>query len=167
MTSTVVAVEDLVAAYNGAPALSDVSFSAERGQSVCVLGPNGGGKTTLFRVLLGELEPVAGRIDVSGRPAYVAQTERTRLDFPVTALDVTVMGTLTHGRWWLPRAAPIARPLARRSTASVSPSTPASASASCRAASASARCSRGRSCRTLRCCCSTSRSRESIRQAPP
>jgi ABC-type Mn2+/Zn2+ transport system ATPase subunit len=102
VTSTVVAVEDLVAAYNGAPALSDVSFSAERGQSVCVLGPNGGGKTTLFRVLLGELEPVAGRIHVSGRPAYVAQTERTRLDFPVTALDVAVMGTLTHGRWWLP-----------------------------------------------------------------
>jgi manganese/iron transport system ATP-binding protein/manganese/zinc/iron transport system ATP- binding protein len=69
---------------------------------VCVLGPNGGGKTTLFRVLLGELEPSAGRIELSGRPAYVAQTERTRLDFPVTALDVAVMGTLTHGRWWLP-----------------------------------------------------------------
>jgi manganese/iron transport system ATP-binding protein/manganese/zinc/iron transport system ATP- binding protein len=102
VSSPVVAVEELVAAYNGLPALSDVSFSAERGQSVCVLGPNGGGKTTLFRVLLGDLEPVAGRTDVSGRPAYVAQTERTRLDFPVTALDVAVMGTLTHGRWWLP-----------------------------------------------------------------
>ena len=102
MSSTVVAVEELVAAYNGVPALSEVSFNAERGQSVCVLGPNGGGKTTLFRVLLGDLEPVAGRIHVSGRPAYVAQTERTRLDFPVTALDVAVMGTLTHGRWWLP-----------------------------------------------------------------
>jgi ABC-type Mn2+/Zn2+ transport system ATPase subunit len=102
VSSPVVAVEKLVAAYNGLPALSDVSFSAERGQSVCVLGPNGGGKTTLFRVLLGDLEPVAGRTDVSGRPAYVAQTERTRLDFPVTALDVAVMGTLTHGRWWLP-----------------------------------------------------------------
>ena len=102
MTSPVVAADELVAAYNGAPALSDISFSAARGQSVCVLGPNGGGKTTLFRVLLGDLEPVSGRIDVSGRPAYVAQTERTRLDFPVTALDVAVMGTLTHGRWWLP-----------------------------------------------------------------
>jgi ABC-type Mn2+/Zn2+ transport system ATPase subunit len=102
MTAPVVAADELVAAYNGAPALSDVSFSAARGQSVCVLGPNGGGKTTLFRVLLGDLEPVSGRIDVSGRPAYVAQTERTRLDFPVTALDVAVMGTLTHGRWWLP-----------------------------------------------------------------
>jgi manganese/iron transport system ATP-binding protein/manganese/zinc/iron transport system ATP- binding protein len=92
----------VAAAYNGAPVLTKVSFAAAPGQSVCVLGPNGGGKTTLFRVLLGELEPAAGRIEVSGRPAYVAQTERTRLDFPVTALDVAVMGTLTHGRWWLP-----------------------------------------------------------------
>jgi ABC-type Mn2+/Zn2+ transport system ATPase subunit len=102
MTSYAVAVENLVAAYNGAPVLTEISFRAAPGQSVCVLGPNGGGKTTLFRVLLGELEPSAGRIELSGRPAYVAQTERTRLDFPVTALDVAVMGTLTHGRWWLP-----------------------------------------------------------------
>jgi manganese/iron transport system ATP-binding protein/manganese/zinc/iron transport system ATP- binding protein len=51
---------------------------------------------------LGELEPAAGHIELSGRPAYMAQTERTRLDFPVTALDVAIMGTLTHGRWWLP-----------------------------------------------------------------
>jgi ABC-type Mn2+/Zn2+ transport system ATPase subunit len=97
-----VAAEGLAAAYNGAPALEGVSFRASAGQSVCVLGPNGGGKTTLFRVLLGELEPAAGGVELSGRPAYMAQTERTRLDFPVTALDVAIMGTLTHGRWWLP-----------------------------------------------------------------
>jgi ABC-type Mn2+/Zn2+ transport system ATPase subunit len=102
MTAAAVAVDGLAAAYNGTPVLRDVAFSAAPGQSVCVLGPNGGGKTTLFRVLLGELEPAAGTIELSGRPAYVAQTERTRLDFPVTALDVAVMGTLTQGRWWLP-----------------------------------------------------------------
>ena len=38
----------------------------------------------------------------TARPAYVAQTERTRLDFPVSALDVALMGALAHGRWWLP-----------------------------------------------------------------
>jgi len=92
----------LSAGYGGRPVLEGVSFTAGPGQSVCVLGPNGGGKTTLFRVLIGELVPVAGRIEVSGRPAYVAQTERTRLDFPVTALDVALMGALAHGRWWLP-----------------------------------------------------------------
>jgi manganese/iron transport system ATP-binding protein/manganese/zinc/iron transport system ATP- binding protein len=100
--TTAVAADSLAAAYDGSPVLEDVSFSVAAGRSVCVLGPNGGGKTTLFRVLLGELEPVAGSVAVSGRPAYVAQTERTRLDFPVSALDVAVMGTLARGRWWLP-----------------------------------------------------------------
>jgi ABC-type Mn2+/Zn2+ transport system ATPase subunit len=102
VTASAVSVDGLAAAYNGTPVLTEVSFRAAAGQSVCVLGPNGGGKTTLFRVLLGELEPAAGTIELSGRPAYVAQTERTRLDFPVSALDVAVMGTLKHGRWWLP-----------------------------------------------------------------
>jgi ABC-type Mn2+/Zn2+ transport system ATPase subunit len=102
VTASAVAAEGLAAAYDGTRVLIDVSFRAAAGQSVCVLGPNGGGKTTLFRVLLGELEPAAGTIELSGRPAYVAQTDRTRLDFPVSALDVAVMGTLRHGHWWLP-----------------------------------------------------------------
>ncbi len=102
MSPRAVVAEGLAVGYDEAPVLEDVSFAADPGQSVCVLGPNGGGKTTLFRALLGELEPVAGRIELSGRPAYMAQTERTRLDFPVSALDVAVMGTLAQGRWWLP-----------------------------------------------------------------
>jgi ABC-type Mn2+/Zn2+ transport system ATPase subunit len=95
-------VESLSAGYGGPPVLREVSFETEPGQTVCVLGPNGGGKTTLFRVLLGELEPTTGSVTGAGRPAYVAQTERTRLDFPVSALDVALMGTLARGRWWLP-----------------------------------------------------------------
>jgi ABC-type Mn2+/Zn2+ transport system ATPase subunit len=94
--------EGLAAGYGGRPVLTDVSFSAEPGRTICVLGPNGGGKTTLFRALIGELAPLAGTLHVNGRPAYVAQTERTRLDFPVSALDVALMGGLAHGRWWLP-----------------------------------------------------------------
>jgi manganese/iron transport system ATP-binding protein/manganese/zinc/iron transport system ATP- binding protein len=97
-----VLVEHLSAGYHGRPVLRDVTFAAAPGQTVCVLGPNGGGKTTLFRALVGELQPVTGRVELSGRPAYVAQTDRTRLDFPVSALDVALMGALAHGRWWLP-----------------------------------------------------------------
>ncbi len=93
---------DLSAGYGGPPALSGVTFAAEAGRSVCVLGPNGGGKTTLFRVLLGEIEPDGGELWVEGRPAYLAQSERTRLDFPVNAADVALMGTLAAGRWWRP-----------------------------------------------------------------
>jgi manganese/iron transport system ATP-binding protein/manganese/zinc/iron transport system ATP- binding protein len=93
---------DLAAGYGGEPVLRGVTFAAEAGESVAVLGPNGGGKTTLFRALLGEIAPAAGSAELRARTAYVAQTDRTSLDFPVTALDVALMGALAHGRWWLP-----------------------------------------------------------------
>jgi ABC-type Mn2+/Zn2+ transport system ATPase subunit len=101
-TAAAVLVEELSAGYGGPPVLREISFAVDPGRTLCVLGPNGGGKTTLFRALLGELQPAAGAVRVDGRPAYVAQTERTRLDFPVSALDVALMGTLARGRWWLP-----------------------------------------------------------------
>ena len=101
MTAAVTA-EGLAAGYGGEPALEDIRFALERGRTLCVLGPNGGGKTTLFRALTGELEPLSGSVAVEGRPAYVAQRERARLDFPVSALEVALMGALARGRWWLP-----------------------------------------------------------------
>lgn len=97
-----VAARGLSVGYDLEPVLTGVEFAAGPGATVCVLGPNGGGKTTLFRALTGELEPLAGSVELAARPAYVAQTERARLDFPVTALDVALMGALAGGRWWLP-----------------------------------------------------------------
>ena len=97
-----VAAHGLAVGYGAGAVLSGVEFEAAPGTTVCVLGPNGGGKTTLFRAITGELEPLAGSIEVAARPAYVAQTERSRLDFPVSAVDVALMGTLAGGRWWLP-----------------------------------------------------------------
>jgi len=102
VTAAVTASTLVVAYGGGAPALEGVDFSLPAGSSLCVLGPNGGGKTTLFRALTGELTPLRGSVHVDERPAYLAQTERTRLDFPVSALDVALMGSLANGRWWLP-----------------------------------------------------------------
>jgi manganese/iron transport system ATP-binding protein/manganese/zinc/iron transport system ATP- binding protein len=94
-------VSGLAAAYGpGEPALRGVTFSADPGQAVAVLGPNGGGKTTLFRALLGELPAVAGSVRHDGTPAYVPQTERSRLDFPVSALDVALMGAYARTPWF-------------------------------------------------------------------
>ena len=93
---------DLSVGYGGSLAIAGVSFSAEPGQTVGVLGPNGGGKTTLFRALLGELEPLGGRTRLERPAAYVAQTDRTRLDLPLSALDVALMGALANGGWWRP-----------------------------------------------------------------
>ncbi|MFP5364815.1 MAG: metal ABC transporter ATP-binding protein [Thermoleophilia bacterium] len=106
-------VAGLSAGYGGgAIALSDVSFTAAAGQAIAVLGPNGGGKTTLFRALLGELPAATGTIRVDGTRAYVPQTERSRLDFPVSALDVALMGAYARTPWYR-RVAGSDRALAR------------------------------------------------------
>jgi ABC-type Mn2+/Zn2+ transport system ATPase subunit len=97
---SLVAAEGLAVGYGGAPVLRDVTFAVGPGERVAVLGPNGGGKTTLFRALLGELAPAAGTLDVRGRVAVVPQTERSRLDFPVSALDVALMGAVSRLPWW-------------------------------------------------------------------
>jgi ABC-type Mn2+/Zn2+ transport system ATPase subunit len=91
---------DLCAGYAGVPALRDATFTVARGTRTGVLGPNGGGKTTLFRVLLGEVAPTGGTLTVEGRCGTVPQTERSRLDYPVSALDVALMGTLRSLEWW-------------------------------------------------------------------
>jgi ABC-type Mn2+/Zn2+ transport system ATPase subunit len=98
--SAVVTAEDVAVGYSRAPVIEDVNFALEAGLRAGVLGPNGGGKTTLFRLLLGELEPLRGSVAVQGRCGYVPQTERSRLDYPVSALDVALMGTLTRVPWW-------------------------------------------------------------------
>jgi ABC-type Mn2+/Zn2+ transport system ATPase subunit len=90
----------LAAGYGAVPVLSDVSFALHPGERMGVLGPNGGGKTTLFRVLLGDLAPLAGTLQAPARFAVVPQTERSRLDFPVSALDVALMGSISTLPWW-------------------------------------------------------------------
>ncbi len=96
-----VSVEELSGGYGGERlALRDVTFSVAEGSSVAVLAPNGGGKTTLLRALLGELPVARGRIAIDGRAAYVPQGERSRLDFPVDALGVAVMGSYGRTPWY-------------------------------------------------------------------
>jgi ABC-type Mn2+/Zn2+ transport system ATPase subunit len=90
----------LAVGYGGQPVLEGVAIAVRRGERVGVLGPNGGGKTTLLRALLGELRPAAGTLTVAGRCGTVPQTERSRLDFPVSALDVVTMGALGRLPWW-------------------------------------------------------------------
>jgi ABC-type Mn2+/Zn2+ transport system ATPase subunit len=97
---TLVVARDLAVGYGGRPVLEGLTFSVEPGQRVGVLGPNGGGKSTLVRALLGELAPLAGRLELTVRCSVVPQTERSRLDYPVSALDVAVMGSLSRLPWW-------------------------------------------------------------------
>ncbi len=98
--STRVKAQELAVGYGGRSVLSGVSFSLEAGQRAAVLGPNGGGKTTLFRCILGELRPLAGSLEAPARCGVVPQTERSRLDFPVSAAQVALMGTVSALPWW-------------------------------------------------------------------
>src|SRR4051812_29227783 len=97
---TLVTAQGASVGYGGRPVLEGLTFSVEPGERVGVLGPNGGGKSTLVRALLGELTPLAGRLEVAVRCSVVPQTERSRLDYPVTALDVALMGSLSRLPWW-------------------------------------------------------------------
>ena len=92
--------DGLTAGYDGRAAIEGVSFRLSAGQRLGLLGPNGGGKTTLLRAMLGELAPLCGSIRVTTRCGVVPQTERSRLDYPVSALDVALMGSLSRLPWW-------------------------------------------------------------------
>lgn len=82
------------------PVLDNVDLQISRQESVCILGPNGGGKTTLLKVILGLLKPSSGSITVLGaspaearaRIGYVPQYSAFDPLFPVSVMDVVLMG---------------------------------------------------------------------------
>ncbi len=100
MTDAIVSLENVSFSYNGAPALEDVNLQVRRGDFLVVLGPNGGGKTTLLKCILGLLAPQKGRVQVFGGPAgkcggcmgYVPQQSEVKRSFPITAEQVARMG---------------------------------------------------------------------------
>lgn len=98
---------DLSFSYGGGPAaLTHVSIGISAGDFACVVGPNGGGKSTLLRLCLGLLTPSSGTIEVLGRSPIAARRnlgympQHARLDpsFPATVLDVVMMGRLGRSR---------------------------------------------------------------------
>lgn len=106
-TAPALFVDNLWFSYpGGGHALEAVSFRLEHGAFASVIGPNGGGKTTLLRLVLGLLTPDRGRIEVLGttperarpRIGYMAQHTQVDPQFPVRVLDVVLMGRLAPGR---------------------------------------------------------------------
>lgn len=99
---TAIRIRDLDFAYNGTPILQGVNLEIMARDSLCIVGPNGGGKTTLLKLILGLLKPNRGEIEVLGlspeksrlRIGYVPQYARYDPQFPVTVLDVVLMGRL-------------------------------------------------------------------------
>jgi ABC-type Mn2+/Zn2+ transport system ATPase subunit len=100
--SDLLSVSDLTVRFGSRVVLDQVSFDVPPGETVAVVGPNGAGKTTLFRAVLGALEPTRGSIQAAERPAYVPQSDDEELDYPVTALDVVLIGGYRRRPWYRP-----------------------------------------------------------------
>ena len=91
--------------YNGRPVLAGVDLSVAQGEFLALVGPNGGGKTTLVKLILGLVTPQKGTVRVFGMPpakvrrrmGYLPQHAPVDPSFPVSALEVVLMGLMGSG----------------------------------------------------------------------
>lgn len=108
MTSLIADIEQVAFSYNNQVVLENVNLKIFEGDFVAMIGPNGGGKTTLLKLILGLLTPSKGKIHIFDRPpqkasyliGYVPQDVHINQNFPITAMDVVMMGKLLPGKRW-------------------------------------------------------------------
>ncbi|CAA9430997.1 MAG: Manganese ABC transporter, ATP-binding protein SitB [uncultured Rubrobacteraceae bacterium] len=100
-------IRDLTVAYNRRPAVEGLTLSVPRRAMVGIVGPNGGGKSTLIKAVLGLVPRQRGEVEILGRPVdrrarrligYVPQREDVDWKFPVSAFDVVMMGRVPSMR---------------------------------------------------------------------
>jgi zinc transport system ATP-binding protein len=100
MENIIVDFQNVFFSYGERTVLEDVSFSVRQNDFVALIGPNGGGKTTVLKLILGLLKPERGTVSVFGRKpeegrkltGYMPQSTFFDLSFPVSVFDVVIMG---------------------------------------------------------------------------
>ncbi|RTZ90051.1 MAG: ABC transporter [Deltaproteobacteria bacterium] len=103
----VIRLRNVTVAYDDHIALEGVNLTIHAGDFVGIIGPNGGGKTTLLKVILGLVKPLRGEVEVLGvsprearqKVGYVPQSVEFDPDFPIQVLDVVRMGCLKFRRF--------------------------------------------------------------------
>jgi len=103
MPKALVRLDDVSLGYEARAVLQHLGLTVEEGEFLALLGPNGAGKTTLLRGLLGLLPVLGGHIEycfdrAASPPGYVPQRETLDPIFPLTALEVVLMGTYARLR---------------------------------------------------------------------
>lgn len=105
---SLVVAENLSVGYQGEAVLEGIDFRIEPADYIGIIGPNGGGKTTILKTVLGLLPPISGRMSLGegrmgqARFGYVPQRETFDELFPLTAFQVAIMGRFPQigvGRW--------------------------------------------------------------------
>ena len=113
MPDPIVELRNISHAYNGEMALEDVNLDIQNGDFIAMIGPNGGGKTTLLKIILGLISPDSGSVRVKGEQArkasscigYVPQDVDINRNFPISVLDVVLMGKLDPKKRWARKSA--------------------------------------------------------------
>ncbi len=108
MLDPLITVKNLSFSYDKSPILEDVNLTIGPGEFIGIFGPNGGGKTTLLKLLLGMLPPQKGSILINGNSpkefsrqmGYVPQMTRFDKAFPISVIEVVLMGCLATLKWW-------------------------------------------------------------------
>jgi zinc transport system ATP-binding protein len=105
---TIIEIHEVWFSFNGQTILRGVNLAVPRGDFLVVIGPNGGGKTTLLKLMLGLFQPDRGTVRVYGHPpgkvahriGYVPQNVHINKTFPISVLDVVLTGRLRAGKGW-------------------------------------------------------------------
>jgi zinc transport system ATP-binding protein len=95
MKAPLLQIRDLYAGYQGKPVLSKVSLDVMENDFIGIIGPNGGGKTTLLKILMGLMKPLKGTIEYSFRRSaigYLPQGNQLDESFPITVKEVVSSG---------------------------------------------------------------------------
>lgn len=103
MTDPVVRVRNVSVYYARTPAITDVCLEVMPGEFLGIIGPNGGGKSTLLKTILGLVPAAAGSVEVFGQPpggrgnrvGYVPQFTTLDKNFPITLMEVVLSGRIT------------------------------------------------------------------------
>jgi manganese/zinc/iron transport system ATP- binding protein len=108
MNPVAIRADNLSLGYRQRTVLQDIQLQLPQGQAIAIIGPNGAGKSTLLKGLMGLIPVQTGQVRFFDQPlkrnptrvAYIPQRQEIDWDFPITVLDLVLMGRQGHLKFW-------------------------------------------------------------------